>query len=72
MIVVDMQVYASDDVPRVVGSLTQPMLFESCVVIVLQLLSSSGASQSLAICDILRQCGIYKQSTSDGSTVSIR
>lgn len=72
MIVVDMQVYASDDVPRVVGSLTQPTLFGSCVVIVPQLLSSGGASRNLAICDRSRKRGICKQSTSDNSTVSIR
>ena len=72
MIVVEMQVYNSDDVPRVTGSLTQPTLFGFCVVIVPHLLSSDGASRSIAICDRLRQFGLYKQSTSDGSTVSIR
>lgn len=51
MMVVDMQVYNSDDVPRVVGSLTQPTLFGSCVVIVPHLLSSGGVSRNLAICD---------------------
>lgn len=34
MMVVDMQVYNSDDVPRVTGSLTHPTLFGCCVVIV--------------------------------------
>lgn len=72
MIVVDMQVYSSDDVPRVTGSLTQPTSFGFCVVIVPHLLSSGGASRSLAICDGLRQFGMYRQSTSDGSTVYIR
>ena len=72
MMIVDIQVYNSDDVPRVTGSLTQPTLFGSCVVIVPNLLSFGGASRNLASCGISRQSGIYRQSTSDGSTVSIR